>query len=106
MTALSAASVATKRPVASDGHTVMIGQLGDETLVAEIARRVKRGTFDEDMLERLEIEAGKGVENLDDLQSAADWWRRGDRREALHFLELALGRDFDGLGDLRPEDLG
>ncbi len=105
MTVLSAASSATKRPIAAGGRTVMIAEIADEALVAEIVRRAKRGKFNEALLEKLEIEAGQGVEDLDDLQNASDWWRRGDKREALHHLELALGRDFIGLGDLRPEDL-
>lgn len=41
----------------------------------------------------------------DALDEATARWRRGERREALHYLEQALGRDFSGLGDLRPEDL-
>lgn len=45
------------------------------------------------------------IEDTDALLEASHRWRRGERREALHHLELALGRDFDGLGDLRPEDL-
>jgi hypothetical protein len=106
MTVLSAATVATKRPIAAGGRTVIMSEIGDEALVTEIVRRVKNGAFSEELLEKLEIEAGRGVEDLDDLQDASDWWRRGDRREALHYLELALGRDFLGLGDLRPEDLG
>lgn len=45
------------------------------------------------------------IEDVDALAEAGHRWRRGDRREALHHLELALGREFCGLGDLRPEDL-
>lgn len=39
------------------------------------------------------------------IAEASAYWRRGDRREALHKLENALGRDFHGLGDLKFEDL-
>lgn len=105
MTVLSAASVSSGRKIAAGGRTVLLSEVADEALIDEITRRVKRGKFDGDLLEKLEVEAGQGVEGLDDLESASDWWRRGDKREALHYLELALGRDFDGLGDLKPEDL-
>lgn len=43
--------------------------------------------------------------NVVDLDEAAARWSRGERKEALHWLELALGREFDGLGDLTPEQL-
>ena len=45
------------------------------------------------------------VEDIESLKNAQDYWRRGDKREAPHHLELALGRDFIGLGELRVEDL-
>lgn len=45
------------------------------------------------------------IEDTEALDEAAIRWRRGERREALHHLEIALGRDFSGLGDLQPEHL-
>lgn len=45
------------------------------------------------------------IEDRDALDEAVARWRRGEKREALHHLENALGRDFAGLGDLKPEDL-
>jgi hypothetical protein len=39
------------------------------------------------------------------LDEAVCRWKRGERKEALHWLERALGRDFGGLGELAPEHL-
>lgn len=41
----------------------------------------------------------------DALTEAIFRWRRGEKREALHHLENALDGNFDGLGELRPEDI-
>lgn len=45
------------------------------------------------------------IDDEDALEEARARWSRGEHREALHHLELALGRDFFGLGDLTPEHL-
>lgn len=45
------------------------------------------------------------IEDRDALDEAVARWRRGEKREALHHLENAPGRDFAGLGDLKPEGL-
>lgn len=102
MTALSAASMAAQAagrlqqsppPRSVDGFT-------DGDLIDEVTRRWAE--LENDVASDL---VAKVIDDVGALEEAADWWRRGDRREALHYLEIALGRDFDGLGDLRPEDL-
>jgi len=77
-----------------------------EQLRRAIARRaeIRAGGID-DFGEFIEPDGDTAVEDTESLDEARARWRRGDRREALHYLELALGRDFDGLGDLKPEDL-
>ena len=41
--------------------------------------------------------------DVDALTEAIFRWRRGERKEALHYIENAFtGRELDGLGDLKP----
>lgn len=68
-------------------------------------RAVKNAHYDAEMGGFIDPDTDSKVEDIAALDEAVARWRRGDRREALHYLELALGRDFIGLGDLRPEDL-
>jgi len=113
MTVMSAATAASKKAVsqtAAAEPTVDIATFENEPFIKELKRRLVESEidpdrFDPELEELLEQRGGEGVESPDDLATAADWWRRGDKREALHFLEYALGRDFSGLGDLKPEDL-
>jgi len=52
-----------------------------------------------DGIGRVEIDA-------DALTEAIFRWRRGERKEALHYIENAFtGREFDGLGGLKPEQI-
>lgn len=79
--------------------------IDDTELVGELIARFNEGTLDEDQVERLSsIVAAYREETLDrlvdersGLDEAAAWWKRGDRREALHHLEMALGDNFYGL---------
>lgn len=42
----------------------------------------------------------------DALTEAIFRWRRGERKEALHYLETAFtGHEFSGLGDLKAEHI-
>lgn len=43
------------------------------------------------------------LEDTAAFEEARARWQRGDRQEALHYLEIALGSDFRGLGDIVPE---
>lgn len=121
MSILSAATMAARRTSrkapedqAREAATVSealpddLAAVDDAKLIAEIIGRNESEALDEDSVEKLiEAPSPDGYE-FDDhaaIESAADWWRRGDRREALHYLEIALGSDFHGLGDLKPEDL-
>lgn len=55
---------------------------------------------------RCEDGIGNVEVNKDALTEAIFRWRRGERKEALHYLENAFtGREFDGLGELTPEQV-
>jgi hypothetical protein len=104
MTAISAASAAARAASAPSP----LAQIGNQELLKECKARLADGRLDAEDLDEIsafiETEAPE-VDSPDDLITAAAWWGRGDKREALHFLEYALGRDFMGIGELRPEDL-
>jgi len=57
------------------------------------------------MSDYFDLEEDGPVEDLDALEEAACRLRRREYREALYQLSKALGRDFDALASLRPEDL-
>ena len=85
-----------------------------EMLAAEVRRRINNGAWSAYAGDSVK-QGLYGSEQWDDevrdaahdqgVLTALAYWRRGDKREALHQLENALGRDWIGLGDLKPEDL-
>lgn len=77
-----------------------------EQLRRELRRRAVAAALAPDgQGEFIEPSTDQLVDDPEAYANAINYWNRGNRREALHHLELALGRDFIGLGDLRPEDL-
>lgn len=109
---LSAASVEAARgavvpPPSRKSKAMKFSDLASEDLIEELSRRYKEGEIDEADFEGTAL-AGMGdevIESLHDFEEALAWWRRGDKKEALHYLENALGSDFRGLGEMKPEDL-
>jgi len=113
MTVMSAASAATKPAPAPAGAHPDLVRFENAELIEELNRRIGVGKIEQQELieewadgdPEVDADDGPEVDYPPALVDAADWWQRGDRREALHYLEIALGRDFSGLGDLKPEDL-
>ncbi len=72
-------------------------------LRGELRRRAAVTSHYDDMTgQYIEGSPDSKVEDLDAYAEAVARWQRGDVGEALHHLELALGRDFLGLGELKP----
>ena len=97
----------------STRYAVAVDEALREASAEQLRRALKNRTLDAARQRALNIDEGDYVPPDDDtkiedvaaLDEAAVRWRRGDKREALHHLEYALGREFTGLSDLRPEDL-
>lgn len=104
MSILSAATLARtermKKPDAS--LSPLLANCSNSDLLLEVGRRIGSHA-----LELAQVIDAAGYDEVDvlALADARDWWRRGDKREALHYLDIALGREFSGLADLKPEDL-
>ncbi len=109
MSILSAATVAARGGQTSEAPAdkpVDLEAIDKAMFLAELKRRWAEGEMDTGDVPFIveEIETAE-LDDPEALSQACDWWKRGDPREALHYLEYALGRDFSGLGDLRPEQL-
>lgn len=92
--------------------TADLASFDNEALVVELVHRLNSGEVALSELEDLlpdpeppDFVVEDIVEDLNAFDEAKARWQRGDKREALVQLSYALGRDFSGLGDLRPEDL-
>jgi hypothetical protein len=73
-----------------------LDEISDADLEAELAERRKKAS-------RVPpSSADKIIEAIDhDCIDTALWhWRQGRTEDALHFLERALGREWNGLGDV------
>lgn len=71
--------------------------LTDRDLLREFKARFNRGAFDHDDLSFARDFEPAEIEDSNAFDEARHRWQRGDKREALHYLEIALGRDFYGL---------
>jgi hypothetical protein len=96
--------------MASAKTKIDVELLSDEDLIAEVHERMAAGLIADDEFcehdnNETEEAAEPEVESPEDMIEAACRWQRGERKEALHYLEYALGRDFLGLGDMKPEDI-
>lgn len=76
----------------------------NDRLLKEVARRYAQDEIEDEALAFLRDDDFGEIE-ANDLTEAAARWSRGDVRETLRFLERALGRDFLGLGEIKPEQL-
>ena len=72
-------------------------------LASELRRRIPQAGFDEEDIAGYLTQEDGPIEDADALAEATHRWQRREYGEALHYLEIALGRDFMGLGDLKLE---
>jgi hypothetical protein len=81
------------------------GAMSNRALMAEVRRRYARGEIRDNRFDFLHSYDFEGIEDAHALTEAVHRWQRREYRETLYQLERALGRDFMGLGDMKPEDL-
>ena len=82
-----------------------LSEFSNRELMGEVRLRYAEGKIDDERFQVLDFYEDDGIEDGNARVAAVHRWKRGERRETLHQLELALGRDFIGLGEIKPEDL-